>query len=105
MLDVGFVGFALFLISFVIAYLRSLKLAYASDNAEDIWPLAFLLFLTLNNMMESYLLRLANVYWVLYVATALSVKVRKTLSVKGQHQETPKLTRFSRRHSQNAFLR
>ncbi len=105
MLDVGFVGFVFFLISFVIVYFRSLKLAYASDNAEDIWPLAFLLFLTLNNMMESYLLRLANVYWVLYVATALSVKVRKTVSVKGQHKETPKLTRFSRRHSQNAFLR
>jgi len=72
-LDVGLVGLSLFLISLTITYFRSLKLAYNSQNTENIWPLAFLLFLSLNNMSESYLLRLANVYWVLYMTTALSV--------------------------------
>ncbi len=105
MLDVGFVGFFLFLISFTIAYIRSLKLAYASDNLEDLWPLAYLIFLTLNNMMESYMLRLANVYWVLYIATALSVTARKTVSINRSQKEGGKPTRFSRRTSQNAFLK
>jgi len=72
-LDVGFVGLSLFLISLIIAYYRSLKLAYNSQNSENLWPLGFLIFLSLNNMSESYLLRLANVYWVLYMTTALSV--------------------------------
>ena len=105
MLDVGLVGFGVFLISFVIVYFRSLILAYGSDRAEDIWPLAYLLFVTLNNVMESYLLRLANVYWVLYIATALSVTVRRQASIKPQPKETPRLNRLSRRKSQNAFLR
>jgi O-antigen ligase len=72
-LDVGLVGLSLFLISLTIAYFRSLKLAYNALSSEYIWPLGFLLFLSLNNLSESYLLRLANVYWVLYVTTALSV--------------------------------
>ncbi|MGB3652857.1 MAG: O-antigen ligase family protein [Rivularia sp. (in: cyanobacteria)] len=72
-LDVGLVGLSLFLISLSIAYIRSLKLAYNAPSSEYIWPLGFLLFLSLNNLSESYLLRLANVYWVLYVTTALSV--------------------------------
>ncbi|MEA5595383.1 O-antigen ligase family protein [Rivularia sp. UHCC 0363] len=104
MLDVGFVGFFLFLISFGIVYFRSLKLAYGSENLEDMWPLAYLLFLTLNNMMESYLLRLANVYWVLYIAVAFSVRARKTISINTT-QKKPALTRFSQRNSQNAFLK
>lgn len=105
MLDVGFVGFFIFLISFAIVYFRSLRLAYASKNLEDMWPLAYLLFLTLNNMMESYLIRLANVYWVLYIATAFSVRASKTLSINRSEKQTAKLTRFSRTKSQNAFFR
>lgn len=105
MLDVGFIGFFIFIISFILAYFRSLKLAYGSDNLEDIWPLAYLLFLTLNNMMESYLLRLANVYWVLYVAVAFSVRARKTLSINKTQKQSARLTTFSQGNSQNAFLK
>lgn len=76
-LDAGFIGLLLFIISFLIAYYRSLKLAYKSKNPEDYWPLAVLLFLTMNNMMESYLMRLANIYLVLYIATVLSVRPQR----------------------------
>jgi exopolysaccharide production protein ExoQ len=72
-LDVGLIGLCLFLISFSIAFTRALKRAYATQNPEDIWPLAFLIFLAMNNMTESFLLRLANVYWVLYITAAFSV--------------------------------
>ncbi len=75
-LDVGLIGFTLFMICFLVAFARSLKRAYAAKSSEDLWPLAFLLFLAMNNIMESYLLRLANIYWVLFVATVLSVPLR-----------------------------
>ncbi|AUT02015.1 O-antigen polymerase [Nostoc sp. CENA543] len=75
MLDVGFIGFLLFLFSFVKTYMRSLKMAYASKNQEDIWPLAFLMFLAMNNITESYLLRLANIYWVLFLTIAISLSI------------------------------
>ena len=104
MLDVGYLGFFVFMLSFSIAYLRSLKLAYASNKLEHMWPLAYLIFLTLNNMMESYMLRLANVYWVLYIATVLSVKASKTVNINRNEKETHQVTRFRRRKSQNAFL-
>jgi O-antigen ligase len=71
-LDVGFIGFVLFLISFLIAYSRALKQAYATDSTENIWYLGFLMFLFMNNMTESYLLFKSNIYWVLYMTTALS---------------------------------
>ncbi|MBW4608125.1 MAG: O-antigen ligase family protein [Hassallia sp. WJT32-NPBG1] len=76
-LDVGFIGLSLFLLSYVTAFGRALKRAYATNNSEDLWPLAFLIFLAMNNMTESYLLRLTNIYWVLYVSTVLSVVIRK----------------------------
>ncbi|MEL7245128.1 MAG: O-antigen ligase family protein, partial [Cyanobacteria bacterium J06573_2] len=72
-------GLALFLFCFIVAFARALKRAYAARSPEEIWPLAFLLFLGMNNIMESYILRLANIYWVLFVATALSVPQRNSL--------------------------
>ncbi len=76
-LDVGFIGISLFLISLIPAFVCALKRAYATKQSEEIWPLAFLTFLVMNNMTESYLLRITNVYWVLYVTVALTVKQRR----------------------------
>ncbi len=82
-LDVGFIGLSLFLISYFTAFVRALKRAYATKNPEDVWPLGFLIFLAMNNMTESQLLRLANIYWVLYIAVVLSVKpTRQTNKLK-----------------------
>ncbi len=80
-LDVGVIGLSIFLVSFAIAYLRALKQAYAAKKSEDFWPLAVLVFLALNNVMESYFLRLANVYWVLYITSALSVNQRRRMNI------------------------
>lgn len=76
-LDIGLIGFTLFMISFLVAFARSLKRAYAAQSSEDIWPLAFLIFLAMNNIMESYLLRVDNIYWVLFVTTVLSVPLHR----------------------------
>ncbi len=76
-LDVGLIGLLLFLINFALTYFRALNKAYAAKNPEDAWPLAFLMFLAMNNMTESYLLRLSNIYWVLYITIALSLSQRR----------------------------
>ncbi|QLE59526.1 O-antigen ligase family protein [Nostoc sp. TCL26-01] len=75
LLDVGFIGFFLFLASFFMTYFRSLRMAYGSKKPEDFWPLAYLMFLAMNNIMESYLLRLCNIYWVLYLTVAISLSI------------------------------
>jgi exopolysaccharide production protein ExoQ len=73
LLDVGFIGFALFTVSYFIAYFRALKYAYATREVENLWYLAFLIFLLMNNMTESFLLFKTNIYWTLYISTALSL--------------------------------
>ena len=72
-LDVGLIGFTLFVIIFFKTYFKSLQRAYAAVSPENFWYLAFLLFLFMNNIMESYLLYKSNIYWVLFVTTVLSV--------------------------------
>lgn len=81
-LDVGLVGLVLLLICLVTAYIAALKRAYASYQPENLWCLGFLTFFILNNMSESFVLRLANIYWVLFVATVLTVKQRVPVSEK-----------------------
>ncbi|MCV3214945.1 O-antigen ligase family protein [Plectonema radiosum NIES-515] len=73
-LDAGLIVLSLFIVSFAITYLRALQRAYAAKKSEDLWPLAVLLFLAINNFSESYLLRGANIYWVLYITVALTIK-------------------------------
>jgi len=75
-LDVGLVGLALFLFCYVTAFVRALIRAYASKHPEHLWAIGFLTFLALNNITESFILRLSNVYWVLFIATVLTVKQR-----------------------------
>lgn len=72
-LDVGLIGVLLFAISYFIAYVRALKLAYATKAPEKMWYLAFLVFLFMNNMTESILLFKTNIYWTLYITSALSL--------------------------------
>lgn len=78
-LDVGFIGLSLFLIIYLVAFVRALKRAYATQHSENLWPLAFLIFLAMNNMTESFLLRIANIYWVLFLTVVLSVNQGKQL--------------------------
>jgi exopolysaccharide production protein ExoQ len=73
LVDVGFVGIGLFLIAFAIAYYRSLRLAYGAERSENYWPIAFLTFLAMNNLTESYLMRMVNLYWPLFLAVAFSL--------------------------------
>lgn len=74
-LDTGIVGLGLFLLSYGLAYVRSLKQAYASDEPENYWGIAYLTFLAMNNLTESYLLRIGSLYWSMYVTVVLSVMV------------------------------
>lgn len=77
-LDTGLIGILLFAISFVIAYFRALKLAYATLAPEKMWYLAFLMFFFMNNMTESFMLFRTNIYWTLYITSALSLGKKNT---------------------------
>ncbi len=74
LIDVGFVGFFLYLASNFQAWVRILNLAYASNRSSDLWPLALFTALTINNITESLLLYKCNIFWVLYMAACWTLK-------------------------------
>ena len=44
-----------------------------TQRLEDYWPVSYLTFLAVNNVTESFLIRLANPYWVLFLVAALNL--------------------------------
>nr|WP_238392964.1 O-antigen ligase family protein [Myxacorys almedinensis] len=93
-LDIGLIGLGLFLISFIAAYVCALRRAYAAEHSEELFPLAFLTFLALNNMTESYLLRLCNVYLVLFIAMTLTLRRRWESNEEESFEESPQMTGY-----------
>jgi exopolysaccharide production protein ExoQ len=72
-LDVGLIGVAIFLIIYFISFAQALKRAYAPKSLEELWLLAYLTFLAMNNVTESLLLRLSNLYWVLFITVVFTM--------------------------------
>lgn len=73
-LDVGLVGFTLYLLSAIQAWARSFKLAYISKSAASLWPLAFFTVMHLNNYTESLMITRINFLWLFYMAACWSLK-------------------------------
>ena len=73
-LDLGLVGLSVFIYSFLTVCLQALVKVYQHRTAISIWPLVYLVFLFFTNMTESALFNpQASLFWVLYVAIALSL--------------------------------
>lgn len=74
-LDLGIAGPVLFIISFFGSLWRSLVVIRHEHSMTSTFPLVFLMFLFLSNLPESDLLTFNSIYWVLYVAIALSLRI------------------------------
>jgi len=80
-LDLGLVGFTLFLICLISTMRLGAKQLSAESGLRSKWPIAFFLFFTLQNFHESDLLRLGTFLWIPFVAisTALVLAEREKL--------------------------
>ncbi|MDJ0675578.1 MAG: O-antigen ligase family protein [Calothrix sp. MO_167.B42] len=72
-LDIGLIGFSLFLLNYLITLAKALKLAYETKKTEHFWPLAYLSYLGMNNLTESYLLSPGSLIWILYVTVVVMI--------------------------------
>ena len=72
-LNLGLIGLAIFLVSFVATLLRGLKQFRYSTNPYLAWPLAFMSYMFLYNMTETTIVRVASIFWILYVTAAASI--------------------------------
>ncbi|MFB2767698.1 O-antigen ligase family protein [Pelatocladus sp. BLCC-F211] len=86
-LDVGLIGLALVLFCYFMTFAKALKLGYASKKPEDIWPLIYLIFLAINNVTESCLLYLPNLYWVLFITISFTINKKKPITNHRGHKQ------------------
>lgn len=77
-LDLGAVGVIVFVAGLVAATRASAIRARYAEGATELWPLAFLTFLTLINVSEALVLKQHSLFWVLYVAILASPRVART---------------------------
>ena len=76
LLALGLLGFLLFVMSFILQFLRAYKQVYRAKIVEDVVPMQFLLTFSIFNISESRLLMANNIYWIIYIAMALSLAVK-----------------------------
>jgi O-antigen ligase len=72
LMSFGLVGLALFLLSFLTGYLRSIRWLRLVKTAEGLVPLIYLTLTLLFNLTESFLMR-DDILWLLYVSATLSM--------------------------------
>jgi len=78
-LELGFVGFMIFLLSFLINILRAVKFLRLKGQEFSLWPLMFLIYLLFVNIPYTRLMTEMSIYWILYVAMTytLAVELRR----------------------------
>ncbi len=72
-LDIGLIGISFFLLNYLMTFTKVLKLAYGTKKSEYLWPLAYLIYLAMNSVTESYLLTQGNLIWILYITVVVMV--------------------------------
>lgn len=77
LLALGIIGCLLFTISFLHALILASHKTYVGEVAEDIIPLQFLLTFAMANLSEHKLLLANNIYFVIFIATAVSLGLER----------------------------
>lgn len=75
LLEVGWVGLSLLIVSMTLMIIRTVKRIYITDTPEDFWPLIFFMFFMMYNFTESLMMVGENIFWVNYIATAFAVRI------------------------------
>lgn len=72
-LQLGVLGVSVFLLGFWTTFIKGLVWLRLSKSSEGFWPLLYLTYMVLANVAESSLMARNDIFWVLYVALALSL--------------------------------
>lgn len=72
-LHLGLVGLIIFLVGYVINFARSLYRVRVTQGIPSIWPLSYLTYVVTSNITEQSLLKPNTLFWVLYVATTITL--------------------------------
>ncbi len=93
MLDLGFVGMAIFIPAMLIALRYAFALARRGRTLDSAFPLIFLVFYLMSNITESYLVAYNTESWVLFVAITIQ------LYIWWQEEGSPRARAHARTHA------
>ena len=93
LMDLGLVGFGLFVLGLLITFGMSLRRAYRATEPEDLWPFAFLTLMMIYNMTESLFMWRTSLYWVMYMIVFLSIRrwPRRSRAVQAGPESPPEI--------------
>jgi exopolysaccharide production protein ExoQ len=74
-LDLGFVGLLIFFIGLVRSTWKATQCFAQAYHWENAWPILFLAFLVVVNLVQSALIGTNFIFWILYVAISIRVSV------------------------------
>lgn len=74
-LDLGWLGITVFGLGFLAVYIRAINWVRSTKSLYGVWPLEYMSFMLICSYSTSAILAYNDLYWVLYVATAISTKV------------------------------
>jgi exopolysaccharide production protein ExoQ len=80
MLDLGILGFVTFALGYIALCWRAVGLAIKRRDIVPVWLCTFLIFMFLYNLSESSILAENNIFWVLYIATAVSLFLKVSVN-------------------------
>lgn len=73
LLATGFLGLSIFFIGFFINLFKSIALIRKNGDLIALWPLLYLIYTIISNLVENPLKAFDNMLWVLYAATIFSL--------------------------------
>lgn len=74
-IDLGFLGVSVFLLGFLMSYIRGLRWLRLTKSVEALWVLEFLPFMLIDSQDASNILGQNDIFWALYVAVVLSIPI------------------------------
>jgi len=90
-LHLGIIGLTLFLVGYLINIVRSCMTVRQTSGSEFVWPLTYLAFILIANIPEQTLLKSNTIFWVLYVATTVTLFMPRDVD----SEPSPKLTYYN----------
>jgi len=92
-LYLGFLGLGTFAVGYLVFYSRAFVLLWQNADLSAMWMCTYLSFMLLYNLTEGSILRQNDLYWVLYVATAVclsqSHSMRPAAKVSSRETSSP----------------
>lgn len=70
-LTLGYLGITVFLVGFLMTYIRAVTWARLNKSLEGLWPLEYMSFILISSQSESVILAYHDIYWIFYVAISI----------------------------------